>query len=166
MTTLSSFFRPGRLFGGRLAITIFTISLTVSTLAVLPASADSAVSFRSGSLTIRGAGYGHGFGMSQYGAYGAARSGLSWRRILDFYYPGTQQVQQKTGAAIKVWITADRDQDLKVMPAAGLKLRDGGGHGYVLPGRLLGRAGHRAGPERLVVQRHRARRHREAARWR
>ena len=34
-------------------------------------------------------GNGHGRGMSQYGARGAARAGLSYPRILAFYYPGT-----------------------------------------------------------------------------
>ena len=36
-----------------------------------------------------GAGWGHGWGMSQYGAYGAAQQGLTWKQILAFYYPGT-----------------------------------------------------------------------------
>ena len=71
--------------------------------------------------------------MSQYGAYGAAKAGLSWRQILRFYYPGTSHVQQKEGTTIKVWISADRDDDLRVLPAAGLRLRDGGGHTYLLP---------------------------------
>ena len=40
-------------------------------------------------ITISGHGYGHGHGMSQYGAEGAARQGLTYRQIVDFYYPGT-----------------------------------------------------------------------------
>lgn len=35
-------------------------------------------------------GNGHGHGMSQYGAQGAAEQGLGYRRILHFYYPGTR----------------------------------------------------------------------------
>jgi SpoIID/LytB domain protein len=38
---------------------------------------------------IRGAGFGHGIGMSQYGAYGYARHGVGYDRILAHYYPGT-----------------------------------------------------------------------------
>ena len=38
---------------------------------------------------IRGAGFGHGVGMSQYGAYGFARHGYDYRRILAHYYRGT-----------------------------------------------------------------------------
>ena len=40
-------------------------------------------------ITIKGHGYGHGHGMSQYGAEGAAREGLTYEQIVDFYYPGT-----------------------------------------------------------------------------
>ena len=47
-----------------------------------PASAAS-------KLTVRGAGYGHGVGMSQYGAYGFAMEGSSYRQILGHYYTGT-----------------------------------------------------------------------------
>ncbi|MGB9887329.1 MAG: stage II sporulation protein D [Moorellales bacterium] len=37
-------------------------------------------------------GYGHGVGMSQYGAQGLARRGKSFREILAYYYPGTRLV--------------------------------------------------------------------------
>ena len=38
---------------------------------------------------IRGAGFGHGIGMSQYGAYGYARHGVGYEQILAHYYRGT-----------------------------------------------------------------------------
>ena len=41
-------------------------------------------------FTIRGAGFGHGVGMSQYGAYGFAKHGKSYDAILRHYYRGTQ----------------------------------------------------------------------------
>ena len=37
-------------------------------------------------------GYGHGVGMSQYGADYMARQGFAWREILLHYYPGTEIV--------------------------------------------------------------------------
>jgi stage II sporulation protein D len=40
-------------------------------------------------LTIRGAGFGHGVGMSQYGAMGYAEQGTGYRDILAHYYTGT-----------------------------------------------------------------------------
>ncbi|MEY2441705.1 MAG: hypothetical protein QOJ46_1131, partial [bacterium] len=41
-------------------------------------------------VIIRGAGFGHGVGMSQYGAYGFARHGRDHAFILGHYYSGTQ----------------------------------------------------------------------------
>ena len=40
-------------------------------------------------IVVRGAGFGHGIGMSQYGAYGFAQKGFSHERILKHYYRGT-----------------------------------------------------------------------------
>ena len=42
-----------------------------------------------GSLVARGDGWGHGVGMSQYGAKSLAQSGYGYAQILGFYYPGT-----------------------------------------------------------------------------
>ena len=38
---------------------------------------------------VKGAGYGHGIGMSQYGAYGSAKAGKNHQQILAQYYSGT-----------------------------------------------------------------------------
>ena len=40
-------------------------------------------------LVFTGGGFGHGVGMSQYGALGQARAGRSYRDILAFYFAGT-----------------------------------------------------------------------------
>jgi stage II sporulation protein D len=50
-----------------------------------PAAADAAVRH-----VLRGAGFGHGIGMSQYGAYGYALDGASYPGILAHYYKGTR----------------------------------------------------------------------------
>jgi stage II sporulation protein D len=39
---------------------------------------------------IKGRGWGHGVGMSQYGAYGLARHGRTYRKIVGHYYQHTQ----------------------------------------------------------------------------
>src|SRR5947199_7344726 len=39
-------------------------------------------------LVVTGHGWGHGVGMSQWGAYGYARHGWSFERILGHYYSG------------------------------------------------------------------------------
>ena len=40
--------------------------------------------------TFNGGGYGHGVGMSQYGAKGMAEIGHTFDEILAYYYPGTE----------------------------------------------------------------------------
>lgn len=97
-----------------------------------PAAADPATGPRSGSFRIEGAGFGHGWGMSQYGAYGAATKGLSWQQILAFYYPKTTRTKLPTDGTIRVWVTADSDGALTFKPAAGAKVSDGS-KSYPLP---------------------------------
>ena len=41
-------------------------------------------------FTVTTRGYGHGVGLSQYGAKAMAEGGSSWREILTYYFPGTQ----------------------------------------------------------------------------
>jgi SpoIID/LytB domain protein len=87
---------------------------------------------RSGTFTLHGHGFGHGHGMSQYGAYGAARKGLTYRQIMAFYYPGTRW-GTVTGK-VRVLVTADTTSDLVISPAKGLRVRDwGAGKTYWLP---------------------------------
>jgi stage II sporulation protein D len=50
----------------------------------MPATAPAATTF-----VIKGAGFGHGVGMSQYGAQGLARHGSNYRQILGRYYSHT-----------------------------------------------------------------------------
>ena len=39
-----------------------------------------------GVLSLAGHGWGHGHGLSQFGAFGAAQAGKSWQQIISFYY--------------------------------------------------------------------------------
>ena len=49
----------------------------------------SAASMPAGTLYVTGGGYGHGIGMSQFGAYGYALQGWTYQQILGHYYTGT-----------------------------------------------------------------------------
>src|SRR4051794_21019031 len=60
------------------------LALTLLACLACVASASGASRF-----TIRGAGFGHGVGMSQYGAMGYAKQGADYRAILAHYYSGT-----------------------------------------------------------------------------
>ena len=71
-------------------------------------------------ITITGHGFGHGHGLSQYGALGAAGQGLTWEQIIDFYYPGT--TWGAIGGKVRVLITADTGRDVQVVAERGLKV--------------------------------------------
>jgi stage II sporulation protein D len=58
---------------------------TLLLLTAAPAAADAAVRH-----VIKGAGFGHGIGMSQYGAYGYSLEGRGYQEILAHYYKGTR----------------------------------------------------------------------------
>ena len=53
-------------------------------------STDFTVEYRDGEFVFTVNGYGHGVGMSQYGAKLMAEQGASYREILAHYYPGTE----------------------------------------------------------------------------
>jgi len=57
------------------------------------------------SFTAKGSGFGHGVGMSQYGAYQLALGGRSSTTILTTYYKGTKPatVTTPTSIAVQVW---------------------------------------------------------------
>ena len=54
---------------------------------------------------VRGAGFGHGVGMSQYGAYGFAQNGRDYREILSHYYRGTR-LGSAAGRRVRVLLQA------------------------------------------------------------
>ena len=104
-----------------------TAGLTTLALAVAPGAASAgaaepAVTVKAGgALQLTGHGFGHGRGMSQYGAEGAARRGLTSTQILAFYYPGTTIA--KVGGKISVRIGADTSADTVVAASSRLVAR-------------------------------------------
>jgi stage II sporulation protein D len=64
-------------------------SLTRTILGIVAFLACAAPASAASVFYIRGGGYGHGVGLSQYGAYGYALHGASYRTILSHYYQGT-----------------------------------------------------------------------------
>lgn len=53
-------------------------------------SAAIKISFDGTDFVFDVTGYGHGVGLSQYGADYYARQGYTWREIIEHYYPGTE----------------------------------------------------------------------------
>lgn len=70
----------------RLALLALTGALAV--LALLIAASPAAALSSQYSFTISGHGWGHGIGMSQWGAYGYAKHGWAYKAILRHYYTG------------------------------------------------------------------------------
>jgi stage II sporulation protein D len=58
--------------------------------AAAPARVQQAAPTGSATFVITGHGWGHGVGMSQYGAYGYAQKGVGYAKIVLHYFPGTE----------------------------------------------------------------------------
>jgi len=74
----------------------------LATLAALLALAVPASAAPSKTFTIRGAGFGHGVGMSQYGAMGYASHGWNAAQILSHYYNGTALGTTDPAAKVRI----------------------------------------------------------------
>ena len=92
---------------------------------------------------IRGGGFGHGVGMSQYGAYGMAKQGIAHPEILRHFYRGTQLGGVEAGRTVRVLLQDDPFVRVRGATSLGgrrvradrtLKVEPGGG-GLVLVGR-------------------------------
>lgn len=59
-------------------------------------------------FTISGSGWGHGLGMSQYGAYGMALDNKTAEQILTHYYRGTNISEQPTAENFRVGLAQDK----------------------------------------------------------
>lgn len=58
-------------------------------------STDFSLKKDGNNIIINTTGYGHGVGMSQYGALGMAKEGYNYREILEYYYIGTSIKKMK-----------------------------------------------------------------------
>jgi stage II sporulation protein D len=90
-------------------------SLTLALLAGALACAPSA-SAAKGTITIRGAGFGHGVGMSQYGAMGFAQHGFTAPQILAHYYTATSLGTTDPNRNVRV-LLADQASSAKLSGA-------------------------------------------------
>lgn len=75
--------------------------LAVATAAVLCLLLCASGAQAKGRWVIKGAGFGHGIGMSQWGAYGYAKQGTGYRAILKHYYSGTE-IGQAPGSSATI----------------------------------------------------------------
>ena len=97
--------RPRQCHDLRMRLRPLVLATLLLALSAVPAEAASR-------LTVRGAGFGHGVGMSQYGALGFAQHGATYRDIVAHYFTGTQiskldapsqvRVLLQSGGSVKV----------------------------------------------------------------
>jgi stage II sporulation protein D len=90
-----------------------------------PVQQAPAVSVPAPVFTISGRGFGHGVGMSQYGALGMAQAGIDYSAILAHYYPGTE-LGAAPVARVRVLLAEGR-RSVRVASAAPFTVRDAGG---------------------------------------
>jgi stage II sporulation protein D len=80
------------------------VALLIAATGGLVAASPAAAADVPDKFTISGSGYGHGVGMSQYGAYELARQGRSGVKILQHYYEGSKVPYAKTPGRLSVQV--------------------------------------------------------------
>jgi stage II sporulation protein D len=90
-------------------------------------SSDAAPAPRQGTPTfvVSGRGWGHGVGLSQWGAYGYAKEGATFDEILAHYYQGTT-LGPAPVSRVRVLLAQGRKR-VTVSSLAGFRVRDGAG---------------------------------------
>ncbi|KRB44296.1 MULTISPECIES: SpoIID/LytB domain-containing protein [unclassified Terrabacter] len=78
----------------------------------------------SSTFALSGRGFGHGVGLSQWGAYGAATKALTWQQIVGFYYPGTTRTAQGD-PTLRVWLSAVGTSGTQFSNVSGMVVSDG-----------------------------------------
>jgi stage II sporulation protein D len=82
-------------------------------------------------FVLDGHGWGHGVGMSQYGAYGYAQHGWTYRQIIGHYFPGT--TLGRTPVTTMRVLLADGKRSLTISSDADFAVTDGSGAVHRLP---------------------------------
>ena len=132
--------RPRRWTSACAATATAAAALLTAMVVVAPPAAAAETYNRpaDGVLHIAGHGFGHGHGLSQWGAYGGAEAGKTWRDIVGWYY-NSPALATKT-ATISVQLSAMGSGPATVMPATSLTVLDNAKHSLVLPTTLGGKA--------------------------
>ncbi|MDR0366484.1 MAG: SpoIID/LytB domain-containing protein [Bifidobacteriaceae bacterium] len=102
-----------------------TAATVIALAGLAAATAPSAEAAVPATFTLSGSGYGHGVGMSQYGAQEMAKAGHNTASILGFYYPGAQ-IQSRTLGNVRVQIAQASSVTVRFSGAAGTVTPQGG----------------------------------------
>ena len=85
-------------FARRTVLVAVVAALALGSLGIAPDEAQAAYP----SFTFSGSGYGHGIGLSQYGAKGWAEHGKTGQWIAQYYYPGSLTKKLAVDQQLKV----------------------------------------------------------------
>ena len=69
---------------------LVTLMVLLAALSATSATAASSTPGTTTAFVVAGGGWGHGVGMSQWGAFGQAKAGRDYHQILGTYYRGTE----------------------------------------------------------------------------
>ena len=115
-----------------IALTGLGLALAVSAPAAVRAPAPAApAAVTATTFLVSGRGWGHGVGMSQYGALGFAQEGWTYDRILGHFYTGAE-LGPAPVARVRV-LVAEAKQSVTVRSRAPFQVRDVFGTTYALP---------------------------------
>lgn len=105
-----------------LAVVFTTASAQPATFVAIPGEA---------SFVVSGRGYGHGVGMSQFGAYGMAKAGRTYDEILRHYYTGVE-LGQSSAREVRVLLAEGR-RAVTIASPVPFTIRDAAGTVHRLP---------------------------------
>ena len=117
----------------RRALSLLLVLATVAAVVAAPAGArrrSVAPQVPNAFLLLRGHGYGHGVGMSQWGAQGDAEQGATYQQILGQYYPGTT-LETAPPTQIRV-LLAEGQKTLTISSDQPITVTDGNGVAHTL----------------------------------
>jgi stage II sporulation protein D len=112
---------------------ILAAFIALLTLAAVPASGQQLPPSAYGEavFVVSGRGWGHGVGMSQYGAYGQAVAGRTYDQILGHYYTGTE-IGRAGRKEVRVLLAEGR-RAVSVSSSAPFTIVDAAGASFKLP---------------------------------
>src|SRR5213083_3568562 len=120
----------GRVLAGvstmRRTLLLFSVLLLVAGSAHARTSAlAQPVPAGAATFVVTGHGWGHGVGLSQYGAYGYAQKGVGYEKIVLHYFPGTE-LGQAPVSKVRVLLTSGV-ATLPIGSAADFRVKDATG---------------------------------------
>ncbi|MGL6279510.1 MAG: SpoIID/LytB domain-containing protein, partial [Gaiella sp.] len=110
------------------------LALVVGLLAVAVAGRAAPPGKGGAVFLLTGGGWGHGVGLSQWGAYGQAKEGRSYDEILAHYFGGTELGQPDAAVPKQVRVLVGSGlSTVSIGAGAAMRVRDGSSKTYALP---------------------------------